>query len=312
VSFVLAARADAHISDPSILTVVDAGSPDLPGVTAQVAESVTPELVIGNRSQTDLIVLGDKSEPFLRIGPAGAFANLASPTWYLTNSPAAVATVPPDAVPGAAPRWVQISAEPSWGWFEHRMHVDASVLLRPLPTHPKTLKHWTVPVLYGDRPATVSGRVLRRPVVGGYTARVRRLTPAVAGLTVQVAPGAVPALFASYSGTAPVVVIGAADEQFLRFGHTGVEANLHSPTWIDNLRARDQDVSGLSADPAAVPEWSVVSALPTLSWLDPRGEIPDRAVTDTSLQRHRWRVPIDTASGRSVLQVVSTVTGTGS
>ncbi len=296
--------AAAHVSDPTIVTVVDGFSPELPGVGVEVAESVTPELVVTNPNPTELTVFGDYGEAFLRIGAQGVFANLGSPTWYLTNSPTAVASVPPTATPSAAPSWAQVSTQPTWGWFEHRMHVGTEVLSQRVPSRPTVIKRWTVPLRYGAQDATVHGRVLRRPLTGGYSAGVRRVTPSVAGLAVQVAPGAVPAVFVDYRGSAPIVVLGPEREPFLRVGPDGVEANLHSPLWIDNLRTRDQEVGGLLADPTAPPSWSRVSAEPTIAWLDPRGLV-DRPGGTGSNQARRWSVPVLAGRGRSSVDLTS-------
>ena len=89
-------------------------------------------------------------------------------------------------------------------------------------------------------------------------------------------------------------------------GPDGVEANRHSPTWIDNARARDQDLAAAAAeaDPDAAPDWTLVSSAPSTSWLEFRGNYargePPRAVVDakkTAVLR-RWSVPIEQGERR--------------
>jgi hypothetical protein len=86
--------AGAHPSDPSVRPVIDAVDPAVPGVTVQLAASVTAQLVVSNPTPTPVSVLDVNDEPFLRIGPEGVSANKSSPWWYLTNSPNGDATTP--------------------------------------------------------------------------------------------------------------------------------------------------------------------------------------------------------------------------
>jgi hypothetical protein len=74
-----ATPAGAHASDPSVRPVIDAVDPAVPGVTAQLAASVTAQLVVSNPTPTPVAVLDVNDEPFLRIGPEGVSANKSSP-----------------------------------------------------------------------------------------------------------------------------------------------------------------------------------------------------------------------------------------
>ena len=102
-------------------------------------------------------------------------------------------------------------------------------------------------------------------------------------------------VFVSWLGAQPIVVVGALGEPFARIGPSGVEVNLHSPTWIDNARSRDQDVSGLVADPTASPAWTVAATQPSLAWLELRGQVPE------GRQRVVWRIPIESDEGASAI-----------
>src|SRR5581483_3341602 len=96
VGLVLAPPASAHQTVPGVVDVLDRVVPPLPaGVTVQVAVSVSDQLVVANPTPTDLVVLGDDGEPFLRIGAQGTFANLRSPTWYRDNDPTGSTPPPP-------------------------------------------------------------------------------------------------------------------------------------------------------------------------------------------------------------------------
>src|SRR2546421_4085338 len=79
--------AAAHSSDPSVRPVLDAVQPALPGVTVQIAASVTAQLVVANPTPTTLSVLDGDGQPFLRVGPNGADVNRRSPTWAHADRP---------------------------------------------------------------------------------------------------------------------------------------------------------------------------------------------------------------------------------
>jgi len=303
-----AAPAAAHGSDPGVRTVLDTVEPQLLGVTMQVAASVTAQLVVANPNPTELSVLDDGGQPFLRIGADGVLANLASPSWYLSNSPNGDATVPPDAQPGAPPRWARVSAEAAWGWFDHRLHPAPRGVPRATRHAHKTttLGEWTIPFDFGGMPVTASGRVIYEPERGAVTARLRGPARPFRGVAVQLAPGRVPALFLSNRGSEAVVVLGRDGEPFARVGPDGVEVNRHSPTWADNARAQGQDltVAASIVDPGAPPEWAAVTSAPSYSWLEFRGSYardrPPRRVLDgheTAVLRE-WSVPIERGGRR--------------
>jgi hypothetical protein len=301
--------AGAHASDPTVHPVIDAVDPPVPGITVQLAASVTAQLVVANPTPTPVSVVDPNDEPFLRIGPDGVFANKASPSWYLTNSPNGDATVPEDAHAGAPARWEQVSTEPAWGWFEHRLHPMArhapADVVRTRKT--TTLARWSVPFFYGGQPFRVKGRIVYEPLRGAVTSRLRGPAQPFPGVGVQLAPGRVPALFLVNRGAEPVVVTGRAGEPFLRLGPDGAEVNRRSPTWADDARAQGDDVTATAAvvDPAAPPDWVPVAASPGYSWLEFRGlyghERPPRRVVDAGRTAvlHTWTVPLEQA-GRSV------------
>jgi hypothetical protein len=295
--------AAAHSSDPSVRPVLDAVRPALPGVTVQIAASVTAQLVVANPTPTPLSVLDGDGQPFLRIGPEGVLANKSSPWWYLTNSPNGDASIPADAQPGAPPRWERVSAEPAWGWFEHRLHpAPQGVPPDVSRTHRlTTLARWSVPFDYGGQPVDVSGRIVYEPVRGAVTTRLRGTTRPFRDVEVQLAPGRVPVLFLSNRSAEPVVVTGRAGEPFLRVGPKGADVNRRSPTWADDARAQGQDLTVAAAvvDPTAPPDWAQVAGAQTYSWLEFRGlyehDRPPRRVLEsgkTAVLR-AWTVPLE-------------------
>ncbi|HMF03317.1 MAG TPA: hypothetical protein VKH17_00770 [Acidimicrobiia bacterium] len=301
----------AHGDDPTVRTVLDRVEPAVPRVTVQVAQSVATQLVVANPTSTPLTVLDETGDPFLLIGPDGVLGNLASPSWYLSNSPTGAVTVPPDAGGGAPPRWARVAKEPSWGWFDSRLHPPPDAATRATRRRARsTLATWAIQLDYGGQPVTARGRVIAEPVRGAVTARLRGPVRPFPHVGVQLAPGRVPALFLVNRGAEPVVVTGRAGEPFLRLGPNGAEVNRRSPTWADDARAQGQDLTAAAAvvDPGAPPEWALVAASPSYSWLEFRGlyerdRPPQRVVGagDTAVL-HTWTVPLERGGRRVELQ----------
>lgn len=123
---VLAAPASAHtISGPkpsnyrSAIVSVD---PPMPGVSLRVVD-LGSRIELTNRTDSDAIVLGYVGEPYLRVGPDGAFENIHSEATYL-NKGRKGGTVPEgvDTAPEAKPDWRKISDGNSVRWHDHRAH----------------------------------------------------------------------------------------------------------------------------------------------------------------------------------------------
>jgi hypothetical protein len=95
----------------------------------------------------------------------------------------------------------------------------------------------------------------------------------------------------------PVVVKGRQGEPMLRIGPAGTEANLHSPSWIDNLKGHG-DTPTVEADASAPPQWQLVHPEPRELWLETRGfyskELPPADIIARSEPTVllRWSVPL--------------------
>ena len=74
-------------TSPLFRTVVDGIAPHIPGIGAETDTNQQDYVAFRNQTRTDVVILGDLGEPFLRIGPDGAFANLNSPTWRGSGNP---------------------------------------------------------------------------------------------------------------------------------------------------------------------------------------------------------------------------------
>jgi hypothetical protein len=277
----VAAPASAHAGDGLAQAVIDQVSPLPPGITIQVVYSVNYELLVGNRTPQAITFLADSGEPFLRVGPGGVEGNFASPTFYASNAPEGLSHFPDQAKPGpdVTPIWRKVSAAPEWGFYDHRLHPTVSYVPPAIITanKPAVLGTWRIPFRVGDgpgQPGEVTGRFEFRPPTGSYT-MVQKSSPNPAdGVTIQVLPSAtVPAFFVENVGAAAVVILGRDGEPFARIGPKVTEVNLRSPTWTEIEQARGHDPPA-EADPAASPQWQMVSDTPRWSWPELRAAAP--------------------------------------
>lgn len=289
----IVAPAAAHEEVPGVRAVLDAVEPPLPpGVTIQAQISVADQLIAENRTPTDLFVLGDEGEPFLRIGPQGTFANIKSPSWYRSNDPTGAAVPPDDADPKAEPVFARVSAEPVFGWFDHRLH--KGLLTRPPavedPDKPVVLESWTVPMRYGDQPVSVKGHREYKFPSGFFTSRIVSSPPELTALALS---GTIPAVTVQRASASspPITVLGEGGEPMLRLTAEVVEANDASPTWVFTQEAKG---SSLPVRPVGVgepPRW-VRQAAAQATWLDRRGQLLTDGHEPKVGDRKEWRVPV--------------------
>jgi hypothetical protein len=123
---VAAAPASAHsvagVSGTNFQTTLRSVAPAVPGLEVKVVE-VGSRLQVENRTGQELVVLGYKGEPYLRIGPDGVFENRLSPATYLNRS--RKGGTPTQAAENAKvgdTDWAKISSEPVARWHDHRIH----------------------------------------------------------------------------------------------------------------------------------------------------------------------------------------------
>ena len=296
----VALPAVAHESNSGIRVELDAAASALPGVDVAVVTSVTAQLVVTNTADDVLEVIDDNGDPFLRIGPDGVSANLNAVGWYQTNNPFGASDVPDRAVAGAEADWKKVAAEPSWGWFDHRLH-PADVVVPPAireAGEPAELARWQVPVRWQGAEHAFRGSIVYRPVRGSVLAEIVN-GPDVAGLTVAVLQGRVPGLYLENGTGETVVVRGAHGEPFLRFDDRGVEANRHSPSWLAARRAEGGDLSQELIDPSLEPAWGRVSEVPRFGWVEPRTAFPDEEPPEEVIAAGEpvtlleWEIPLE-------------------
>jgi len=270
---------EESVSD--VRVVLDGVAPGAEGLHVQVFDDeIAPQAVLQNDTGRTLEVLDEWGRAFLRIGPGGVEADLASPIWYRTLSPGGV-VAPAGATANSTPQWRKVRAQPSWGWFDRRL--DATVVTVPEAIahagQPAKLAPWHIAARLDGTPVEIAGHFQYAPApVGLWRAKLAAALPA--GLRVTLSQGSPPALLLENTGRKPVTLLGNFNEPVLRIGPDGVEVNLASPTWQDQGRYR-----GLAPETlTAAEEWRKVSPAPRYSWLEPR---IDHAGAD-----HRWQVPV--------------------
>jgi hypothetical protein len=150
-------------------TKVDGVRPDVQGlrVTTQGGDRY---LVVANDTGKTVAVQGYDGEPYLRFLPSGEVdANANSPAKYLNEirfgTPDSV-TIPISALKGGKPRWVQVSSNGSYKWFDHRIHWmerQPPPVVRDKRKRTKIFE-WKVPAKVGATPVLVAGTLSWVPV----------------------------------------------------------------------------------------------------------------------------------------------------
>ena len=136
---------------------IDQGAPGL-----SVRTVAGGQLELANRSPREVVVLGYRLEPYLRVGPDGVFENRRSPSTYTNRFRTAPASIPPEFDATAAPEWRRIGDGPTAVWHDHRAHWTgpdpAAVTGNPRALH-VVVPNWQVPLRQGSQTMVVRGEV---------------------------------------------------------------------------------------------------------------------------------------------------------
>ena len=302
--------AQAHgESSPLIRTVVDRVEVPAPGIDVTTEAGAAAALRVVNRGPAELEVAAPGGEPFLRIGPRGTSANVASLYWYRTGNPDGLGALPEGIPRGAPPRWARVSSEPTWTWFEHRLH-PAPVTVPPdlyRSQRRQTLSDWSVPVRIGGRSGQIDGHVEYRPALGSVVSALSSPAQPLPGVFVAMVPGPRPSLLVQNQSRRALLVRGRQGEPFARISRRGVQVNLKSPTHQEDQRSRGGSPDEI-ADPAAAPRWRRVEEAPSYLWFDSRAgytpEEPPDEITERSSRTvlKRWEVPLESSAGPAVIR----------
>lgn len=133
--------------------------PPVPGVELR-SEGGDRFLVLRNRGDQTVTVIGYDGDPYLRFLPGGEVdVNVRSPSKYLNEDRFGTLNVPASARPNAAPRWQRVAGDGTYRWFDHRIHwMERS---RPPqvkdPAKRTKVFDWEVPLKVGGRPVSAAG-----------------------------------------------------------------------------------------------------------------------------------------------------------
>jgi hypothetical protein len=135
---------------------IDQGTP---GISVRAVAGGLLELT--NRSNAEVLVLGYRLEPYLRVGPGGVFENQRSPSTYTNRFRTAPASIPTEFDPQAAPEWRRIGDGPSAGWHDHRAHWTGPdpPALKADPKVVQVVRNWEVPLRQGDQDMLIRGEI---------------------------------------------------------------------------------------------------------------------------------------------------------
>ena len=153
-------------------TTLRSVSPTVPGLEVKVVEAGS-RLEAENRSGQELLVLGYKGEPYLRVGPEGVFQNKLSPATYI-NASRKGGTPPPEAEQAKVgdTDWEKVSSEPIARWHDHRIHWMGNINppeVRNDPDKRHVIKmnandpQWSVPMRLGTQDIAAKGELVWEP-----------------------------------------------------------------------------------------------------------------------------------------------------
>jgi hypothetical protein len=166
-----AAPASAHAvsgqSATNLHTNLKAVTPAVEGLRVKVVEYGS-RLEVENRTGREVIVLGYKDEPYLRIAPDGVFENRLSPATYINR------TREGEEPPAAADKakvgetdWQKVSSEPLARFHDHRIHWmvpqdPPEARAEPGKRH-VIYAEWVVPLRVGADAVAVTGDLVWEP-----------------------------------------------------------------------------------------------------------------------------------------------------
>jgi hypothetical protein len=140
-------------------------TPLVPGLTVRVLEAGN-QLELTNHSGQEVVVLGYRSEPYLRVGPGGVYENKRSPSAYANRFANAPSRIPADLDPAAPPQWRRIATHPDAVWHDHRAHwsgPDPPAVTADRGHRQVVVPNWQIPLRLGQRTALVEGDIVWVP-----------------------------------------------------------------------------------------------------------------------------------------------------
>ncbi|MGI9026857.1 MAG: hypothetical protein ACR2GP_15005 [Burkholderiaceae bacterium] len=188
--------AHAGIEVDDVVATLDEPAAALSAVHVELRKTLAPQLVVENKSGKTLEILDSNGKAFMRIGPNGVEADVASLEWQ--RSLGAGNVVETRGAPTAArnaPVWTMVSKEAAWGWFDARVKTDrVKVPYRVADAHRSAeVGKWAIPVVFDGRRMALGGTFrYAPPPAGRYEARMTGDGAIAPGVFVQLLPGETP------------------------------------------------------------------------------------------------------------------------
>lgn len=255
--------AHAHTTTPGWRLRVDGVNPKIADLTIEAHNLVGPVMRVRNDTGETFEVIGSDGVAFLRLKDGDVEANISSPDWYRSESPAANGWVAPTAKPGGKPRWARIASGDEWAWFEHRVG------------SPIQQATWAIPVRLGGRALTVRGRWEPAALTGVFQTVLDGTHPTLPdGVEFKILQGPQPAIYVANPTGLVLEIPGRRGEPFLRIGPNGAE---------------QADASGT---------WSRLGSAPRWAWVEPRAGWPSEdpppaaLISRTAIDLGDWSIPV--------------------
>jgi hypothetical protein len=140
-------------------------TPPVPGLTIRILEAGN-QLELTNHSGQEVVVLGYRSEPYLRVGPTGVDENQRSPSSYANRFANPPKRIPAGLDPAAPPRWRRIRNQPAAVWHDHRSHwsgPDPPAVTADRGHRQVVVANWQIPLRLGQRTALIQGDIVWVP-----------------------------------------------------------------------------------------------------------------------------------------------------
>lgn len=255
----------------------------VPGLTVELHQDyIAPQLVVGNRTGKRLEILDEQGRVFLRIGPTHAEGDIQAEAFHRSRGTAGA-----DVRPGMLspqPRWQRVNAEPAYGWFDPRIATEPLEIPYAIQALPGATPFgdWRIAARLDGKPLELRGIFLHVPLPKG-SARARLTSPAqpAPGVQVSVAPSQPPSVFINNRSKAPLEVLDAKGQAFLRIGLDGVWADAGSAAF--KAANPDQPVKGKG--------WVQLNTGSSHAWLESRAGWRG-AVPEAGGLLNQWTVPL--------------------
>lgn len=177
---------------PDYLSEVRSLQPADAGLTVEVLDR-DDRLLLRNRGDRTVVVLGYDDEPYARIAADGTVSvNLNSPAHYLNDDRFADVDVPDRAAADAAPDWRVLNGDGQFEWHDHRIHWMSEGTLPPAvkdPAEQAEVFDWQVPLRVGGSEGEIAGTLIWVGRPGGgvpVVAGIALAAVVVAGLALVV------------------------------------------------------------------------------------------------------------------------------